>query len=149
MVASTFRATAETIGALTMSGRLSDRDLARPPLRGNLTFNGVGTSTASISRNTSTLAAIASSKSARERQHRRHGPHHQWRRSGSGNLTKTDLGVLELAGSSANTYAGTTTVTDGTLALNKTAGVQALGAGGLTIGDGVGAASSASLKLLA
>jgi fibronectin-binding autotransporter adhesin len=64
-------------------------------------------------------------------------------------LVKQGAGVLTFAGSTANTYTGTTAVNDGTLALGKTAGVNALGSGAVTVGDGVGAASSANLVLLA
>lgn len=46
-------------------------------------------------------------------------------------------GSLTLSGSSANTYTGTTSVLLGTLTLNKTAGVNAVG-GNLSIGDGSG-----------
>ena len=41
---------------------------------------------------------------------------------GSVDLTKTGQGTLTLAGSTGNTYSGTTYVNDGTLALNKTSG---------------------------
>jgi len=50
-------------------------------------------------------------------------------------LTKAGDGTLTLSGSAANTFTGTTTVNDGTLALNKTAGVTAI-AGDITVGDG-------------
>lgn len=56
---------------------------------------------------------------------------------GANSLTKTGTNVATLSGASANTYTGTTTVSAGTLALNKTAGVNAI-AGNVTIGDGVG-----------
>ncbi len=52
--------------------------------------------------------------------------------SGSGNLTKTGAGRLSLTGASANTNSGLTTVNDGKLQLNKTAGVNAI-AGNLRI----------------
>jgi fibronectin-binding autotransporter adhesin len=55
--------------------------------------------------------------------------------SGSLGLTKIGGGVLTLSGSTANTYTGTTTVSVGSLTLNKTAGVNAIG-GDLIIGDG-------------
>ena len=54
--------------------------------------------------------------------------------SGTGGLTKTGSGVMTLSGTTANTYSGTTTVTTGILALNKSAGTDAL-FGDLTIGD--------------
>ena len=56
-------------------------------------------------------------------------------------LTKVGSGTLELSGGSANTFSGALTVNDGTLLLNKTAGVNAF-AGILTIGDGVGGANA-------
>ena len=52
-------------------------------------------------------------------------------------LTKTGDGVLTLSGTTANTFTGTTYVNDGTLALNKTAGVTAL-TGDIVVGDGRG-----------
>ncbi len=41
-------------------------------------------------------------------------------------IMKTGAGTLELSGAAANTYTGTTTVTAGTLSLNKTAGMLAV-----------------------
>jgi autotransporter-associated beta strand protein len=46
--------------------------------------------------------------------------------SGAGGLAKTGTATLNLAGASANTYSGTTTVSAGVLNLNKTAGVTAV-----------------------
>lgn len=54
--------------------------------------------------------------------------------SGTGGLTKQGTGNLTLSGSSANTYSGLTTITGGTLILQKTAGVNAI-AGNVVIGD--------------
>jgi len=68
--------------------------------------------------------------------------------SGSGNLIKRGAGTLRVAGSAANDYAGSMTVEDGPLELNKTAGVDAV-PGTLTIGDGTGAIDSAIVRLLA
>ena len=53
----------------------------------------------------------------------------------SANVTKQGVGTLVYGGTAANTYTGTTTVNEGTLALNKPAGVNAF-AGALVIGDG-------------
>ena len=64
----------------------------------------------------------------------------------NGSFTKTDTGTVTLGGSSANTFTGGLQVNNGTLNLNKTAGVNAVGAGStVTIGDNIGSASSANL----
>ena len=55
----------------------------------------------------------------------------------SQNLTKSGSAQLTLSGTAANTHGGVTTVNEGTLALQKTAGVNAIAAA-LTIGDGAG-----------
>ena len=68
---------------------------------------------------------------------------------GTGRVTQDGSGSLTLSGSTANTFTGATAVNDGTLYLHKTAGVNALGPGAITIGDGVGGTSSANLVLLA
>ncbi|MDX2036629.1 MAG: Ig-like domain repeat protein [Isosphaeraceae bacterium] len=57
--------------------------------------------------------------------------------SGSSGLTKRGAGELVLAGSTGNSYTGTTSVVEGTLSLGKTSG-SAVGLGTLTIGDGSG-----------
>jgi len=44
----------------------------------------------------------------------------------TGSVTKTGTGTATFSGSAANTYSGTTTVSAGTLQLNKTAGVNAI-----------------------
>ena len=69
--------------------------------------------------------------------------------SGTGKFIEAGGGTTTLSGTTANTFSGTTTINDGTLQLGKTAGVAALGAGAITIGDGTGAGSSANLVLLA
>lgn len=68
--------------------------------------------------------------------------------AGLGGLTKSGSGTLTISGASANTFTGLTSVNDGTLLLNKTAGLNAF-AGGLTVGDGAGAANSAVTRWLA
>jgi autotransporter-associated beta strand protein len=69
--------------------------------------------------------------------------------SGSGNLVVTCDAAgsipLELGGGSSNTQTGTVTVTLGGLSLDKADGVTAL-AGTVVVGDGVGAADTASLQ---
>ncbi len=52
-----------------------------------------------------------------------------------GGLIKTGLGTLTLSGADANSFTGVTHIRTGTLALAKTAGVNAI-AGDITIGDG-------------
>ena len=66
--------------------------------------------------------------------------------AGSG-FVKSGAGTLELAGTVANTYTGATAVNDGVLALNNNAANGAVGLS-LVIGDGVGAAGSAVVRLL-
>ena len=68
---------------------------------------------------------------------------------GNLSLVKTGTGSLTLSGATANTFGGSVSINDGTLNLNKTAGVNAVGTGPITVGDGIGAASSANLVLLA
>src|SRR5262249_25752379 len=57
--------------------------------------------------------------------------------SGSG-LAKVGAGTLVLAGSSVNTFTGGTTIYQGTLQLDKSGTVAALGNGAVVVGDGGG-----------
>ncbi len=68
--------------------------------------------------------------------------------SGADGLTKIGEGTMSLRGTTANTYPGTTTVLDGGIELEKTAGVTAI-AGPLVIGDGIGLSSSADVRVKA
>ena len=62
-------------------------------------------------------------------------------------LTKSSGGPLSLSGTLANTYSGLTEVAGGTLTLNKTAGVNAIGSGGLQIDIGAFAVLGASNQI--
>ncbi len=66
--------------------------------------------------------------------------------TGTGILAKTGTGTLQLAGANANTHSGVVTVNQGTLELNKTAGVNAISGSALTIG---GTGQNATVRLLA
>ncbi|MBI5771329.1 MAG: autotransporter-associated beta strand repeat-containing protein [Verrucomicrobia bacterium] len=138
-----------TVGSLTMGGG-SVTGTGTATLGGNLTFNGVGSSTASISANVNLGAS-----GTRIVQVGNNGINGDsdlvmsGALSGAAALNKTDLGTLELTGTSANTNSGGFQVSDGTVLLNKTAGTSATGSGHVTIGDSAGAASTANLKLLA
>lgn len=72
--------------------------------------------------------------------------------SGAFGLTKVGGGVLRFAGATANTYSGVTTVTDGRVELAKTAGVNGVASAvvgtDLVIGDGVGGAGSAEVRVI-
>jgi autotransporter-associated beta strand protein len=56
--------------------------------------------------------------------------------TGSGSLTKTGAGTLTLSGALANDYSGATTVSAGTMILDKTAGVSAISGSALTVASG-------------
>jgi len=68
---------------------------------------------------------------------------------GTGGLTISGDGSVTLSGSSNNTYSGDTYLNEGTLLLGKTIPRTAIGAGSLTIGDGLGATGSAVVQELA
>jgi autotransporter-associated beta strand protein len=75
--------------------------------------------------NTATLSAVASSKAT-----------FSGVISGPGtDITKSGAGTVTLSGTSANTFAGKTTVSQGTLQLDKTAGTTAV-AGNLSVSNG-------------
>lgn len=64
-------------------------------------------------------------------------------------LTQTGTGTTTFSGSSANSFGGTLNIDSGTVQFNKTAGTNATNGGAINIGNGVGAANSATLTLLA
>jgi autotransporter-associated beta strand protein len=55
--------------------------------------------------------------------------------NGTGNVTANNSNTVTFSGSSANTYSGTTTVIQGTLALSKSAGVNAIAGSSLTVNN--------------
>jgi autotransporter-associated beta strand protein len=61
--------------------------------------------------------------------------------SASVGLTKLPGRTVTLSGAGSNTYGGPTIVNSGTLSLAKTGSANAIGSGGLIIGDGVSAAT--------
>lgn len=69
--------------------------------------------------------------------------------SGAGGFTKTGDGTLTITGTAANTFAGVTTVLDGTLALNGGGGAanNALIVGNIVVGDNVNSAGTANLTI--
>ncbi len=68
--------------------------------------------------------------------------------SGSGkSVEKSGTGTLTLSGAAANTYTGLTEVIEGTLNLNKTPGINAIGSGGLQIDFGATATLLASNQI--
>ncbi|QYM78758.1 autotransporter-associated beta strand repeat-containing protein [Horticoccus luteus] len=66
----------------------------------------------------------------------------------TGSLIKNGSGTLTLSGTGANSY-GATKLNDGTIVLAKSATLNALGQGAITIGDGAGGAGSAIIRLAA
>jgi autotransporter-associated beta strand protein len=69
--------------------------------------------------------------------------------TGSGPLTKIGNGTLQFAGVNASSYTGDFNVRRGTLELNKTAGVDAVGGGNLLIGFSSTVSEAATVRLLA
>ncbi|QDU29791.1 Hemolysin, chromosomal [Anatilimnocola aggregata] len=67
--------------------------------------------------------------------------------TGARNITKTGEGALRFSGATANLYSGTTSIMDGRLELNKTAGVNAI-SGILQIGDNEGINDSAEVRFV-
>ncbi|WP_425614644.1 autotransporter-associated beta strand repeat-containing protein [Anatilimnocola sp. NA78] len=63
-------------------------------------------------------------------------------------LVKVGGGTLQLSGTADNTFTGATSVLQGTLELNKTAGIDAIG-GNLIIGDNIGGDDGAIVRILA
>ena len=53
-------------------------------------------------------------------------------------MTKTGTANLILGGSAANTVTSTLAINEGAVLLNKTAGTNAWGGSGITVGDGSG-----------
>jgi autotransporter-associated beta strand protein len=68
--------------------------------------------------------------------------------SGSG-ITQTGNGTTTFSGSTSNSFGGTLNIDSGTIQFNKTGGAPATNGGAINIGNGVGAANSATLTLLA
>ena len=72
--------------------------------------------------------------------------------SGAYGITKVGSGTLQFAGTAANTFTGLTQVKDGRLELAKTAGLNAVPSAAvgsdLIIGDGLGVAGSAEVRVL-
>ena len=164
------QANSDTIGALTMSGgSVTATGAGTLTLGGNLTFTGVGTNTATITSNldlgiagTRIVQVGNNGVSGDNSVNANNGnvvPAANYAGdkdlvingviSGSGSsFNKTDLGVLELTGTTSNTFTGGFQVSDGTVLLNKTAGQNATGAGtSVTVGDSIGGAKTAILKL--
>lgn len=67
--------------------------------------------------------------------------------TGTGGIIKDGGGTLTLSGLATNSFSGGLNVQDGTVILNKTAGLNATGTGSVTVGDGTGSANSAVVQL--
>ncbi len=62
-------------------------------------------------------------------------------------ITKTGTGTLTFSGISDNSYTSTLAIKEGTVALAKTPGQNAIGGATVNVGDGIGGAGSAVLRL--
>ena len=100
-----------TTTAASGSGTLGIEEAGTATFSGNILNNNNATFTAA-SGGTATFAGVV---------------------SGAGTLNKTGAGTVTLSGASANTFTGTTTVSAGTLQLDKTAGVTALSSTNLIV----------------
>ncbi len=145
------QANSDTIGALTMSGgSVTATGAGTLTLGGNLTFTGVGSNTATVTANVglgttgTRIFQIGNNGSNADVDTTITGVIS----GGTGSFNKTDLGVLELAGTTSNTFTGGFQVSDGTVILNKTSGSETTGGGNaVTVGDNINAAGTAILKL--
>ena len=104
---------------------------------GNLTINGTGISSGGALVNTNTSAASTLTGPVVLGSNSSIGGAGNFTingviSGGTNTLTKVGAGTVQLAGSSANTYTGLTTVSTGELDLNKTAGVNAIAGDGNT-----------------
>lgn len=66
---------------------------------------------------------------------------------GAGTLTQNGTGTVTFSGSTSTSLSGTLNINSGTVALAKTGGANALSSTTMNVGDGVGAAGSAVLRL--
>ncbi len=145
------QANSDTIGALTMSGgSVTATGAGTLTLGGNLTFTGVGANIATVTANVdlgttgTRIFQIGNNGSNADVDTTITGVIS----GGTGSFNKTDLGVLELAGTTSNTFTGGFQVSDGTVILNKTSGSETTGGGNaVTVGDNINAAGTAILKL--
>lgn len=125
----------EAIKALTMSGGTVTGS-GTLTLGGNMTFNGVGANTASISSNVD----LGGDRIFQVGNNGLNGDNDltiSGTISGSGVFTKSDLGTLAITGSTSNTFTGGMAINDGTVILQKSSG-SATGTGSITVGDNAG-----------
>ncbi len=62
-------------------------------------------------------------------------------------LVRNHTGTLTLGGTTSNSFSGALSIQSGTVVLAKTGGALATNGGSITVGDGLGAAGSATLRL--